>query len=98
MCDIVRSPHMSSDAAPESAPEPSADYWSRAARLKTFAHELDLSRLSGLLPPQARILDVGCGWGRSMSALRGGGYRDVVGLDFAEGMLARGRPTIRRCA
>jgi ubiquinone/menaquinone biosynthesis C-methylase UbiE len=67
-----------------------AAYWSRVARSKPFAHELDFARLGALLPRTARVLDLGCGWGRSMHAMRAAGWTDVVGADFAEGMLIRG--------
>jgi ubiquinone/menaquinone biosynthesis C-methylase UbiE len=65
-------------------------YWSRVARSKPFAHELDFARLGALLPRTARILDLGCGWGRSIHAMRAAGWSDLVGADFAEGMLVRG--------
>ena len=47
--------------------------------------------LRGLLPPAARILDFGCGYGRTCSELIDAGYRNVIGIDISGGMIQRGR-------
>lgn len=83
---------MDERADPPRAPaEPTADYWSRVAGRKSFAHPLDLERFGGLVPPTARVLDVGCGWGRIVAELRDAGWAHVVGVDPAHGMIAHGR-------
>ena len=48
----------------------------------------------GLLEPQARVVEVGCGIGRFVAALAGE-VAHVTGLDVSEGMIARAR---ERCA
>lgn len=40
--------------------------------------------------PQARVLDVGCGAGRTTSALHGRGF-DVIGVDLSDEMIAAAR-------
>jgi SAM-dependent methyltransferase len=72
-----------------------AEYWSRVAEEKTFGHPLDTRLLSAHLDRDARILDWGCGYGRLLMELRAAGYRNLVGLDFAPGMIERGK---RECA
>ncbi len=42
------------------------DYWNRVGPTKPFSHPLDLERFGALVPPDRRILDVGCGYGRSL--------------------------------
>ena len=69
----------------------SRDYWTRVAWEKEFSHPLDVERLAPALPRDARVLDLGCGYGRTVAALRAAGWRDVVGVDSAPGMIARGR-------
>jgi len=66
-------------------------YWNRAGRGKRFSHPLDREFLVAQVPPATRILDVGCGYGRSLTELRELGYREVVGVDTSAAMLGRGR-------
>jgi SAM-dependent methyltransferase len=40
---------------------------------------------------EARVLDFGCGYGRVANALSELGYANVVGVDFSERMIERGR-------
>ena len=37
------------------------------------------------------ILDVGCGYGRTLGELYYNGYRNLIGIDFSKGMIARGK-------
>jgi len=39
----------------------------------------------------ARILDLGCGYGRTLAELADAGYTDLVGIDFSETLIERGR-------
>ena len=66
-------------------------YWDRVAPDKTFTHPLNEAWLRAAIPPEARLLDFGCGYGRTLTELARLGYRDAVGVDFAPAMIARGR-------
>lgn len=44
-----------------------------------------------LVPPGGLLLDLGCGYGRTMAGLARRGYRRLVGADAAPGMLCRAR-------
>jgi SAM-dependent methyltransferase len=67
-------------------------YWDRVANEKRFSHPLRLTWLEKYLEsPRARILDYGCGYGRSLTALSDAGYTNLFGVDFSEAMLARAR-------
>jgi SAM-dependent methyltransferase len=68
-----------------------ARYWDDAAEGKRFTHPLDRALLAGCVAPEARILDLGCGYGRIVSDLAEAGYRNVVGIDISGRMIERGR-------
>jgi SAM-dependent methyltransferase len=66
-------------------------YWDAVA----FAHDCTLQPplelLAAYLPKDAKILDFGCGYGRSLAALAALGFTDLTGFDPAPAMLERGR-------
>ncbi|MCC8431671.1 class I SAM-dependent methyltransferase [Reyranella aquatilis] len=64
-------------------------YWDRSAA-KTFTHPLS-DDFTAALEHSDRILDYGCGYGRSLRALAGLGFHNTVGVDFSREMVARGR-------
>jgi SAM-dependent methyltransferase len=67
-------------------------YWDRVAHEKRFSHPLRLDWLGQYLKtPRARILDYGCGYGRTLAELSLAGYKNIVGMDFSESMLRRCR-------
>ena len=71
---------------------PQISYWDRVAYEKRFSHPLRLDWLTRYLTnPEARILDYGCGYGRTLAELSRAGYLRVVGTDFSEAMLGRAR-------
>lgn len=72
-------------------------YWDGVASEKRFSHPLRLDWLEGHLvkaDKRARILDYGCGYGRTLSELWGAGYKNIVGVDFSNAMLARCRSVL----
>src|SRR5215469_7633655 len=62
-------------------------YWDRVAGEKLFSHPLHLAWLKRHIRPETRILDFGCGYGRTLSDLIRAGYENVIGVDFSFGML-----------
>ena len=67
-------------------------YWDRVAQEKRFSHPLRLDWLAEYLKnPLARILDYGCGYGRTLAQLYQVNYQNAVGTDFSEAMLGRAR-------
>lgn len=71
------------------------EYWDGAAASKTFTHPIPLRVFRELLPSAAKILDYGCGYGRTCSELTNAGYQNVIGIDISEEMIKRGR--LSRC-
>lgn len=70
-------------------------YWDRVAPEKRFSHPLRLDWLGRYLKnPQAKILDYGCGYGRTLAELSAAGHENIFGADFSEAMLARSRDEV----
>lgn len=67
-------------------------YWDRVAPEKRFSHPLRLDWLARYLnSSKAKILDYGCGYGRTLRELSAAGYENIYGADFSRAMLARAR-------
>ena len=66
-------------------------YWDRVAAEKVFTHPLNRDWVTGVIRPDARVLDYGCGYGRTLNELARMGYANGVGVDFSAAMVARGR-------
>ena len=66
-------------------------YWDRVAPEKVFTHPLNERWLTQTIGPNARILDYGCGYGRTLNDLASLGYTNAIGVDFAPQMIARGQ-------
>lgn len=73
-------------------------YWDRVANEKRFSHPLKLEWLARYSHPDARILDYGCGYGRTLAELSQAGFENLVGVDSSNAMLARARATVARPA
>ncbi len=70
------------------------DYWDRVANEKRFSHPLRIDWLRPHLNLYAKILDCGCGYGRTLADLSHSGYSNFIGLDFSPAMLTRCRSQI----
>jgi SAM-dependent methyltransferase len=62
-------------------------YWDSVAGEKRFFHPLRLAWLRRYIGPRARILDFGCGYGRTLAELLCAGHENVIGVDFSFTML-----------
>lgn len=67
------------------------EYWNTEGTRKVFGHPLNLERVNQWLSYESRILDFGCGYGRSLGELFEAGYRDLIGFDFSPAMIAAAR-------
>jgi len=68
-----------------------ARYWDGPGSEKRFSHPLRREWLQRYTGPQARILDLGCGYGRTLGELGRAGYKNRIGMDISRGMLRRCR-------
>lgn len=68
-------------------------YWDEVAGKKVFTIPLPIGRIAALIPTDAKVLDFGCGYGRSLEELAALGYRHLAGCDLSSQMaeLARQR-------
>jgi SAM-dependent methyltransferase len=66
-------------------------YWDSVARRKRFSHPLRLEWLGQYLDTCSRVVDYGCGYGRTLAEIAQAGYQNVVGVDFSAAMLTRCR-------
>jgi SAM-dependent methyltransferase len=69
-------------------------YWDRVAPEKRFSHPLRLDWLAKYSHQQARMLDYGCGYGRTLADLSQAGFTNLLGVDFSEQMLVRARAEV----
>ena len=67
------------------------EYWNTEGTRKAFAHPLNLRRVRQWLTPESRIVDFGCGYGRSLGELFDADYHDLIGFDFSPAMIAAAR-------
>lgn len=65
--------------------------WDKLAAEKRFSHPLRLEWLRRYSAPRDSILDLGCGYGRTLAELERAGYESLVGVDFSFQMLLRCR-------
>ncbi len=67
------------------------DYWNKAAENKEFTTPFQLEAFEKYVPREALVLDVGCGYGRTLDELYRAGWRGLIVIDFSEAMIERGR-------
>lgn len=66
-------------------------YWNSVSDTKNFTTPFQAEAFANYAPQSAAILDVGCGYGRTLEELHQLGYRNLTGIDFSEGMIKRGQ-------
>jgi SAM-dependent methyltransferase len=66
-------------------------YWDTVAYSKKFAHPLLTGELEKRIGLEGRILDYGCGYGRSIRELHERGFCNLYGVDNSSGMIGRAR-------
>jgi ubiquinone/menaquinone biosynthesis C-methylase UbiE len=66
-------------------------YWDKVAYDKTFTTPFDFETFSRYVNQDAKILDYGCGYGRTLIDLGNRGFSELYGVDFSEQMINRAR-------
>lgn len=67
------------------------EYWNQVSATKEFTTPFQMAEFEKYVGKNATILDVGCGYGRTLCELHELGFCHLVGIDFSEGMIERGR-------
>ena len=65
-------------------------YWDSVAWEKTFTHPLNIDLFRDHVTTESRILDYGCGYGRTVNELLNHSYTNVAGIDSSALMIERG--------
>ncbi len=68
----------------------SKEYWNSVSETKQFTTPFQFEAFEKYVRPSALILDIGCGYGRTLHELSLRGYHNLIGIDFSEGMISRG--------
>ena len=66
-------------------------YWNKVAGEKEFTTPFQISAFEKYVFKESKILDVGCGYGRTLNELHKCGFKNLFGVDFSQGMIDRGR-------
>jgi SAM-dependent methyltransferase len=66
-------------------------YWNNVAPIKEFTTPFQMDVFQKYVSKNALILDIGCGYGRTLNELYSNGYSNTVGIDFSEKMIERGK-------
>lgn len=70
--------------------EKQKEYWNSVANDKEFTTPFHIETFSNVVSTEDRILDVGCGYGRTLNELYCKGYKNLYGIDFSNKMIERG--------
>jgi SAM-dependent methyltransferase len=66
-------------------------YWDGVSEEKDFTLPLQMEEFEQHVSREMTILDVGCGYGRTLSELHDAGFENLFGVDYSQGMIDRGR-------
>lgn len=66
------------------------EYWNRVADKKEFTTPFQFNEFAKYVGDNALILDVGCGYGRTLNELYHRGYKNLIGIDYSYRMIDRG--------
>jgi len=66
------------------------EYWDEAAKQKKFPTPFKIEEFEKFVPNEMDILDVGCGYGRTLDELYNHGFKNLTGIDYSQRMVERG--------
>ncbi len=66
-------------------------YWDSVSEKKEFPTPFQIDKYQKIVKKENNVLDVGCGYGRTLNELYEIGYRNLYGVDFSQGMIDRGK-------
>jgi ubiquinone/menaquinone biosynthesis C-methylase UbiE len=66
-------------------------YWNNVALIKEFTTPFQMDIFKKYVHKDTKILDIGCGYGRTLNELYNNGYKNCIGVDFSEKMIERGK-------
>jgi SAM-dependent methyltransferase len=66
-------------------------YWDGVSEEKEFTLPLQMGEFEKHVSREMAVLDVGCGYGRTLNELYDAGFVNLFGVDYSQGMIDRGR-------
>ena len=66
------------------------EYWDDAAKQKKFPTPFNIEEFERFVPKEMYVLDVGCGYGRTLDELYNRGFKNLTGIDYSQRMVERG--------
>ena len=66
------------------------NYWDSVAQKKEFTTPFQMELFEKFVPKEAHILDVGCGYGRTLNELSLSGFTNLAGIDISKKMIVQG--------
>ena len=65
----------------------SKEYWNKVAKDKSFSTPFQMDIFKEYVDKDSKILDIGCGYGRTLKELYNNGYTNILGIDFSDEMI-----------
>lgn len=65
-------------------------YWDKVAEEKEFPTPFQIEEFKKYVLKEMKILDIGCGYGRTLNILYNHGFNNLTGIDYSQGMINRG--------
>ena len=65
-------------------------YWDKVSGEKEFPIPFQIDEFKKHVSKEMNVLDVGCGYGRTLNELHNDGFQNLAGVDFSKGMINRG--------
>jgi ubiquinone/menaquinone biosynthesis C-methylase UbiE len=65
-------------------------YWDKVADEKKFPTPFQIEKFEKYVSKDMNILDVGCGYGRTLNELYNNGFMNLTGIDYSQGMINKG--------
>lgn len=66
-------------------------YWDSVSEKKEFTTPFQIEEFAKFVDKDSVILDVGCGYGRTLEELHQLGFKHLIGIDFSDDMIKRGK-------
>ncbi len=67
------------------------EYWDSVSEVKEFTTPFQTEAFGKYVRKKDVIADIGCGYGRTLHQLQQEGFQNLLGFDFAAGMIERGK-------
>ena len=66
------------------------EYWNKVADVKEFPTPFKIEEFNKYVLKEEKVLDVGCGYGRTLNELYKQGFKNLTGIDYSKEMIKRG--------